>query len=119
MNPTFEPISLEKQTDYVQHLSTCPLVASDYSFHNLWAWAEEYGLRWAWADSLVWIKQTLPDVLMWAPVGPWDTVDWQSKFNAQPNTRLTFIRVPHELANIWSSCLGDTAVIEEERGHWD
>ncbi|MGD8974216.1 MAG: hypothetical protein PVJ56_13030, partial [Desulfobacterales bacterium] len=89
MNPTFEPISLEKQTDYVQHLSTCPLVASDYSFHNLWAWAEEYGLRWAWADSLVWIKQTLPDVLMWAPVGPWDTVDWQSKFNAQPNTRLT------------------------------
>jgi len=119
MNLTFEPINLKKQIDYVQHLSTCPQVTSDCSFLNLWAWAEEYGLRWAWADGLVWIKQTLPDVVMWAPVGPWDKIDWQSKFDAQPNTRLTFIRVPNKLADIWSSFLGDSAVIEEERGHWD
>ncbi|MFH1991377.1 MAG: hypothetical protein ABIK98_03065 [Pseudomonadota bacterium] len=36
----FEPISLEKQQAYLQRLSECPQKSSDYSFVNLWGWAE-------------------------------------------------------------------------------
>ena len=60
MNLNFEPIRLEKQKDYLEWLKLCPQVSSDYSFVNLWAWAEDYGLRWAWDEQLVWIKQTRP-----------------------------------------------------------
>ena len=41
----FEPLSLDKQTAYLDLLTKCPEVASDYSFVNIWAWTEEYGLQ--------------------------------------------------------------------------
>jgi hypothetical protein len=37
INLVFEPINLDRQTDYLELLSNCPQVASDYSFLNLWA----------------------------------------------------------------------------------
>ena len=45
----FGPIRVEQQTEYLKRLSFCPGITSDYSFINLWAWAEEYGL---WGGSL-------------------------------------------------------------------
>ena len=123
MNLQFEAISLEKQTDYLERLAKCPQVASDYSFINLWAWCEEYGLRWAWNDDLVWIKQTFPEVLLWAPIGPWQDVDWKANINANSAGRLEFIRVPEELANFFvflcspraSYCVGSTYYVD---GGW-
>ncbi len=94
----FEPISLDRQTDYLELLKCCPQVASDYSFLNLWAWADEYELRWAWQDNLVWIRQTRPQELFWAPVGPWDRIDWRARFEENRNRRTDFIRVPQQLA---------------------
>jgi hypothetical protein len=47
MTLTFSPIDPDRQTDYLALLAQCPQVASDYSFLNIWAWAEEYGLQWA------------------------------------------------------------------------
>jgi len=119
MNLNFEPISLEKQTDYLKLLEQCSEVASDYSFLNIWAWAEDYGLRWAWEEDLVWIKQTRPEVLYWAPVGPWNLIDWRNRFDSQANRRMDFIRVPQKLVEFWSEAMGDEATVEEERGHWD
>jgi hypothetical protein len=119
MNLQFEPISLEKQADYLERLVKCPQVASDYSFINLWAWCEEYGLRWAWDDDLVWIKQIFPEVFLWAPVGPWQEVDWKARISANSTGRLEFIRVPEELANFWHRDFDKLAVQKEERGNWD
>ena len=63
--------------------ANAPQVASDYSFLNLWAWAEDYGLRWAWEEKIVWIKQTRPETYLWAPIGAWDLIDWQSRLADQ------------------------------------
>ena len=117
MNLKFEPISLDKQNDYLELLGKCPQVASDYSFLNLWAWAEDYGLHWAWEDDLVWIKQTYPETLLWAPVGPWNIIDWHKRFNGQLNSRMIFIRVPQKLVDLWSVGLAGQVEITEERGH--
>jgi hypothetical protein len=119
MNLNFDPINLDKQKDYSALLEKCPQVASDYSFLNLWAWAEEYGLRWAWEDKLVWLKQTRPEAYLWAPIGAWDVIDWQSTFAAQIRSLLKFIRVPEKLVECWRAALGDRIEIVEAREHWD
>jgi hypothetical protein len=115
----FEPISLNRQTDYLELLNSCPQVASDYSFLNLWAWADEYGLRWAWEDKFVWIRQTKPEDLFWAPVGLWDQIDWKAIFNDRQIRQTSFIRIPQKLVESWRTSLGGLATVEEERGHWD
>jgi len=119
MDLRFEPISLDKQEDYLEILARCPQIASDYSFLNLWAWAEEYGLGWAWDDDLVWIRQKLPEEFLWAPVGMWDAIDWQSRLKLIPNTHSVFTRVPEMLTNLWREKLPQETRIEEERGSWD
>ncbi len=119
MNLNFEPISLDRQKEYLALLAECPQVASDYSFLNLWAWAEDYGLRWAWEEGLVWIKQTRPDELYWAPVGSWNLIDWQNRHADQADSHTVFIRVPQKLVEIWRTAAGDEAKVSEQRGHWD
>jgi len=119
MNFDFEPISLEKQEDYLKMLARCPQVASDYSFMNLWAWAEDYGLSWAWHDDCVWIRQSRPEVLYWAPVGPWYDIDWRARLVKEPNGPTIFIRIPDKLAEHWQTTFKDQATFAEERGHWD
>ena len=119
MNLNFEPISLDRQNDYLEVLSRCPQIASDYSFLNLWGWAEEYELQWAWDDDLIWIRQNRPEEFLWAPVGLWDGVDWQSRCSINSNARTVFTRVPELLANLWRERLPQETLFEEERGSWD
>jgi hypothetical protein len=119
INLRFEPISLDRQKDYLEKLSKCPQVASDYSFLNLWAWADEYGLRWVWEDDLVWIRQSRPDELFWAPVGAWERIDWKTRLEENQTGQTTFIRIPQKLVEFWRTSFGDLATVEEERGHWD
>lgn len=119
MRLEFEPISLEKQEDYQKMLARCPQVASDYSFMNLWAWAEDYGLSWAWNDDCVWIRQSRPEILYWAPVGPWYEIDWGTRLADDPNGEIIFIRIPDKLVEHWQTKFIDRATFEEERGHWD
>jgi len=115
----FEPISLKKQSEYSKYFEKCPQKASDYSFVNLWGWAKEYGLDWAWTDNLVWIMQSIPEILYWAPVGPWDGVDWMSCFNEFSGKQAPFIRMPEKLLLTWKESFGDRIAIKEERGSWD
>ena len=119
MTLLFEPITLDKQNDYLEILSRCPQITSDYSFLNLWSWAEEYGLRWAWDGDLIWIRQHLPEEFYWAPVGLWNAVDWQSRLRFNANIRSVFTRVPETLTNLWRERLPQQIRIEEERGSWD
>ena len=119
MTLKFKPIQLDKQREYAGLLARCPQVVSDYSFLNLWAWAEEYGLRWAWEDNLVWIRQTNPQIFYWAPVGAWQEIDWKACFVESRNNHTSFIRVPQALAEGWRADLGDRVTTFEDRGHWD
>lgn len=117
----FQDISLEKAGAYNEHLAQCGQRASDYSFINLWGWAEAYGLQWAWQDDLVWIRQTVPEVVNWAPVGRWDARDWRRLLETHRRERIGFVRVPSSLCRMWETqaALGEKAVEQESRGDWD
>ena len=115
----FRPIGLDRQKQYSDVLSRCPAKFSDYSFINLWGWAEIYGLQWAWEDSLVWIRQTIPETFYWAPVGPWAEIDWEKTFAAHIPPGSAFFRVPEMLAGIWEKAFAGRIDIQEARDHWD
>ena len=103
----FGPIHMDQQDSYRRLLEASTAIASDYSFINLWSWAEAYGLQWTMEDDLVWIRQTLPETLLWAPVGNWADVDWPQRLHSINENRASFIRVPEPLLSIWqSACPG-------------
>jgi uncharacterized protein len=115
---SFEPIRLEQQGDYAQKLAATPLVPSDYSFTNLWGWAEEYDLEWAWSDGLVWIRQQQPFLAYWAPMGDWNAAAWPSLLDGfELGTR--FIRVPEKLQANWLAQYSKNLTVNETRGQWD
>jgi len=115
----FEPITIERQDDYRKIFADCPQKTSDYSFVNLWGWAEEYGLQWTWQEDLTWIKQTRPDTTLWAPIGRWQDVDWPQRLAELDRGGATFIRVPEELAQIWLDALPGAVRADADRGQWD
>ncbi len=118
MSLTFEPICLDRQQEYHDALEGCPqLMTSDFSFANVWGWAEHYGLEWAFNKGLCFIRQTLPEPVYWAPLGPWEDYDWASCEAMREAGR--FIRVPEALTRLWSVAFGNKIVIEESRDHWD
>jgi len=119
MHHTFMPIDIARRKEYLDRLARCAQVASDYSFLNLWAWAEEYGLSWAWDEELIWIKQTRPYEAFWAPVGNWEAVDWSTYPFPMLNGSTDFIRVPQALAEIWEKSLQGRARVKDQRGQWD
>ena len=119
MKLTFEPIDLERQSSYLQRLAQCGQISSDYSFVNLWSWAEEYGLQWAWQNNLVWIKQTRPLSAFWAPVGDWKAVDWTAVLQQASEACPRIIRITEGLLEIWKQQNRVPMDISEDRDHWD
>ena len=117
MREDFAPISLDRREEYLERLARCPQITSDYSFGNLWGWAEEYGLQWRFGESHVWILQTKPREVFWAPVGPWTDVDWPSCPCLARG--LDFIRVPEKLCELWRRAMPDRLDLVESREHWD
>ena len=116
---SFEPISFDLQDDYLDRLNSCPAKLSDYSFVNLWGWADEYGLLWAWEENLVWIMQTKPETVYWSPIGFWEDIDWKKSFLNLPQAKFQFLRVPELLSEIWNEQLADQLHFENDRGQWD
>jgi len=119
MSLIFEPITLDKQKEYSEYFSMCSQKTSDYTFVNLWGWAEDYGLSWAWSNKLVWIKQTVPEEIYWAPVGLWEDVDWKQCIDEYFSTKTIFSRMPENLIRLWKDSFNHLITIEESRGHWD
>ncbi len=116
---SFEPISLEKQGPYLDRLQKSRICASDYSFINLWGWALEYGLQWSWEDDLVWIRQTRPVDVQWAPVGRWEEIDWKKAVVEAGDDPLEFTRIPEPLLTVWQGHFQHGIRVEEARGHWE
>jgi uncharacterized protein len=116
---SFNPINLDKKSSYQKLTAQCPQVSSDYSFINLWGWGPEYGLEWAWEDDLVWIRQTIPTTIYWAPMGAWNRIDWANRLGPLFFDDTQFGRVPDKLEQIWQN-VGDLAIESSEaRGQWD
>ncbi len=115
----FEPLDLNKQEQYIDYHIKCVETASDFSFINLWGWAEAYGLKWAWTDDLVWLQQTIPEEIYWAPVGSWDKIDWKTHFNKYLHGPITLTRIPETLHGMWAKTPEVQMTVTEARGHWD
>ena len=118
MTLNFEPISLDRQDEYHEALTGCPqLLTSDFSFANVFGWADHYGLEWAFHKGLCFIRQTRGEPVCWAPVGPWEDYDWAG---CQAMTEgKKFVRVPEALTRLWSIAFGNKMTITESREHWD
>ena len=114
----FQPIRIELAEDYHRHLRLTPQVASDYSFANVWGWAREYGLEWAFDHDLVWIRQKEPQPAYWAPLGPWNRIDWPAVLGCHDFSP-GFKRVPETLADLWRNQCASALRIEEDRDNWD
>lgn len=112
----FTPVTMDLQQDYNQVLNHTSQTASDFSFANIYGWAEEYGLEIAFDQELAWIRQNNPEKLYWAPVGKWD-INWQKAISNLPESR-KIVRVPQQLALIWQDQLPDMK-IHPDRDHWD
>jgi uncharacterized protein len=119
MSLVFEPIELQRQKDYCRHFSQCDQQASDYSFANLWGWADEYQLQWAWHEELVWIKQSTPIEVLWAPVGAWHSANWPAALAMARQVCPRIIRVPELLFNQWQTSAIAPHQTQESRQHWD
>ncbi|QGY41282.1 DUF2156 domain-containing protein [Pseudodesulfovibrio cashew] len=118
MTLEFEPINLARQEEYHAALSGCPqLLTSDFSFANVYGWAEHYGLEWAFHKELCFIRQTKPETVYWAPIGPWEKYDWANCCAMRESAHFT--RVPEALTRLWSISFGNKILIEENRAHWD
>lgn len=118
MSLTFEPISLDRQKEYHNALTNCPqLMTSDFSFANVYGWADHYGLEWAFHKGMCFIRQTRPEQVYWAPLGQWEDYDWAECKAMREGGR--FIRVPEALTRMWSIAYGNNMLIEETRDHWD
>lgn len=117
--PVFESVTLERQDEYLKRLSGSPVAASDYSFINLWGWAREYGLTWAWGEDVVWIRQSRPERVYWAPVGPWGKIPWEKALAGLDESAPIFSRVPGELVSIWEEQLTGRLEVRDARDQWD
>lgn len=115
----FEPISLQRQDEYLERLSLSSISASDYSFVNLWGWAKEYGLSWSWSNDLIWIRQSWPEHVFWAPVGLWQGIEWEEALAGLGEPEAVFSRVPHDLMEIWKNRFAERVEIQEARDQWD
>lgn len=117
MTPEYTPISLTYINEYKELLCKYNSRSSDYSFGNLWGWAEHYGLEWRYHAGLCWIRQTIPHTVCWAPVGDWKNYDWANAPCLDSGSEL--VRVPDEIAQAWAQALPGRVEIIETRGQWD
>lgn len=113
----FSAIDFLRREEYCRLMAACEQISSDYSFTNLWAWAEEYGLSWSFADGLAWIRQSRPYPAMWAPIGPWAGRDW-GRLLASRVELPAFIRIPERLQMLWRDSVPGLR-FEEARDDWD
>lgn len=119
MELIFRPLSLEKQNEYKSIFDQCPQKTSDYSFVNLWSWRNIYQLEWAWEEDLVWIRQNNPERIYWAPIGPWENIEWKKRLQRCLPTSCAVTRIPEYLYNLWHSDLPGSLNMADNRDHWD
>jgi len=117
MKNAFTPVNLDDMAVYQKFHTASGTRAADYSFTNLWGWAEHYGLEWQFTEKLCWIRQTKPFIRYWAPMGWWKDVDWAASGEFAKGRE--FFRVPRPLRLIWEEQLPAILDVAGSRGQWD
>lgn len=114
----FQPVKLDLLDQYRAYQGKTPKKAADFTFTNLWGWADYYGLGLSFRDDLCWICQTKPDLRYWAPVGDWNAADWAS--HPEIKAGVTLHRAPDMLVELLTAKLGEARVsAEESREQWE
>lgn len=118
----FTPIELSLRDTHAAYFAATPRRAADYTFTNLWGWAEVYGLEYAEAHNLLWIRQTkrgdMPFNRLWCPLGDWNKADWDTAIAATPAGTL-WDRVPLELLECLQALYPDRISVEETTEQWE
>lgn len=118
----FTPIDLSLREKHAAYLAATPRRAADYTFTNLWGWAEVYGLEYAEAHGLMWIRQTkrgeMPFDRLWCPLGDWNAADWDAAIAATPAGTL-WDRVPVELIERLQAAYPQRITVEETTEQWE
>ena len=115
-NLSFTPVTLDGRSEFYELWHKTPRRSLDYSLPNIWGWQQYFGLQWAFDGDLCWLRQTVPFVTYWAPVGDWDAVDWAA---SGIDACRSFIRVPEELLERWRAALPDKVEEHDSRGQWE
>ena len=98
MSLTFTPLSIDMRNDYSALFDLCSGKTSDYTFVNIWAWSDERQYELAHAHDLFWPRINRPSPVLWAPVGNWESADWERILPGLFPDGAEFHRVPEELA---------------------
>lgn len=110
----FSPIALSMREEYERIVLLSDDVSSDYSFANLYAWAEYFTIELAFEEDVLWIRQTTPHTVYWAPRGR-VTGEYLSARNDDVRGK-TFCRVPPTLARAMAEAGAD---VESARDDFD
>ena len=120
MDTQFTAVSLEQRERYYEYWEKTPRRSLDYTLANLWGWQQYFGLEWQFCHDLLWIRQTYPHMVWWAPLGDWQKADWAAILpHCVSQEERSFIRVPQELTDIWSAALPGAVTATEDRGQWE
>ena len=119
MSLTFTPLSIDMRNDYSALFDLCSGKTSDYTFVNIWAWSDERQYELARAHGLFWPRLHRPSPVLWAPVGNWETADWERILPDLFPDGAEFHRVPEELAALWSERFGGRMILEDQRSEWE
>jgi hypothetical protein len=107
------------RNDYSALFDLCSGKTSDYTFVNIWAWSDERQYELALAHDLFWPRINRPSPVFWAPVGNWETADWEGILPELFPEGAEFHRVPEELAALWSERFGERMILEDQRSEWE
>ncbi len=125
----FAPVELADYTKYLNIWEACPMKTADYTFINLWAWAEAYGLEWRIdANELIWIRQCaapgigqLDTPFLWAPLGDWNKIDWKTLSTSELSMQegSTWFRTPESLCLLLQEQCGEAVRLVESKAQWE
>ncbi len=114
----FTHITLGLVDEFMPYFVKTPQKSADYSFTNLWGWADYYGLALAFDKGLCWVYQEKPLPRLWAPLGDWSAADF-TKIQEFANKTITLHRVPSLLAQQLKEQFGERLEEKESREHWE
>ena len=114
---SFSSISLERADEYRQLYSQSPRKSAWYSFGSLWAWRNIYGFEWAFEEGVCWIRTR--NNALWAPVGPWDTIEWKKALPRLFPEGRVFFYVPDGLGRLWKELFRGGVTVGEDRSQWE
>lgn len=119
MSLKFSPLTIDMRDDYSKLFELCSGKTSDYTFANIWAWSDERNYDLALSHDLFWLRINKPVPTFWAPVGNWESADWEKLLPGLFPGGAVFERVPENLATLWTEQLGQRIVLEDQRSEWE